>query len=379
MENSPHEGFKGLSPSANRSVFMWAILLPILLLTLIFGREGLPYLSGFLGAITLFSVLRGQMRFLTKKWHFPRGLAAFILILETLFLFLLPLAGIASMLIDLFTHTEIDLNEWYHQAVQWVDEAKEWIGVDFVKRDGFFVEQVLPALTKMGQTFTTKIVVGVYSLVVNSVVLLFVLYYMLYEREYFETAIRELLPFTEENKRILVSETQRIIAANAVGIPLIAIVQGGFAYLGYIFFGVEGALFYAVLTAFATIIPMVGTMVVYIPLALAFGFAGNLGSCIGLLLYGFFIIGGIDNVIRFLLQKSLADIHPLVTVFGVIFGVSIFGFWGVIFGPLLLSLLILLLNIFRHDYVPGSVAQPCAAREKRWSCLMPGWSKKGKK
>ncbi|WP_424038775.1 AI-2E family transporter, partial [Porphyromonas endodontalis] len=329
MENRPHEGFKGLSPSANRSVFMWAILLPILLLTLIFGREALPYLSGFLGAITLFSILRGQMRFLTKKWHFPRWLAAFLLILETLFLFLLPLAGIASMLIDLFTHNHIDLNEWYHQAVQWVDEAKEWIGVDFVKRDGFFVEQVLPALTKMGQTFTTKIVVGVYSLVVNSVVLLFVLYYMLYEREYFETAIRELLPFTEENKRILVSETQRIIAANAVGIPLIAIVQGGFAYLGYIFFGVEGALFYAVLTAFATIIPMVGTMVVYVPLALAFGFAGNWGSCIGLLIYGFLVIGGIDNVIRFLLQKSLADIHPLVTVFGVIFGVSIFGFWGV--------------------------------------------------
>ena len=286
MENRPHEGFKGLSPSANRSVFMWAILLPILLLTLIFGREALPYLSGFLGAITLFSILRGQMRFLTKKWHFPRWLAAFLLILETLFLFLLPLAGIASMLIDLFTHNHIDLNEWYHQAVQWVDEAKEWIGVDFVKRDGFFVEQVLPALTKMGQTFTTKIVVGVYSLVVNSVVLLFVLYYMLYEREYFETAIRELLPFTEENKRILVSETQRIIAANAVGIPLIAIVQGGFAYLGYIFFGVEGALFYAVLTAFATIIPMVGTMVVYVPLALAFGFAGNWGSCIGLWIFG---------------------------------------------------------------------------------------------
>lgn len=379
MENRPHEGFKGLSPSANRSVFMWAILLPIVLLALIFGREALPYLSGFLGAITLFSILRGQMRFLTKKWYFPRWLAAFLLILETLFLFLLPLAGIASMLIDLFTHNDIDLNEWYHQAVQWVDEAKEWIGVDFVKRDGFFVEQVLPALTKMGQTFTTKIVVGVYSLVVNSVVLLFVLYYMLYEREYFETAIRELLPFTEENKRILVSETQRIIAANAVGIPLIAIVQGGFAYLGYIFFGVEGALFYAVLTAFATIIPMVGTMIVYVPLALAFGFAGNWGSCIGLLIYGFLVIGGIDNVIRFLLQKSLADIHPLVTVFGVIFGVSIFGFWGVIFGPLLLSLLILLLNIFRHDYVPGSVAQPCAAREKRWSCLMPGWSKKGKK
>ena len=132
------------------------------------------------------------------------------------------------------------------------------------------------------------------------------------------------------------------------------------------------------LTAFATIIPMVGTMVVYVPLALTLGFAGSWGACVGLLIYGFLVIGGIDNVIRFLLQKSLADIHPLITVFGVILGVSIFGFWGVIFGPLLLSLLILLLNIFRHDYVPGSVAQPRAARENRGG-LMPKWAKKKKK
>lgn len=110
---------------------------------------------------------------------------------------------------------------------------------------------------------------------------------------------------------------------------------------------------------------MIGTMVVYVPLALSLGFGGSWGMCVGLLLYGFFIIGGVDNVIRFVLQKSLADIHPLITVFGVIFGMSIFGFWGIIFGPLLLSLLVLLLNIFRHDYIPGSVAQTQIAREKK--------------
>ncbi len=365
MGNSSSDGLKGLSPKANYAVFIWAILIPILVLAFIFGREALPYLSGFLGALTLFSILRGQMRFLTTKWHFPRWLAALLLLMEALFFFLLPLAGIASMLVDLFSHNHVDLNEWYHQAVQWIDEVKESIGFDFVRKDEFFVNQVLPTLTRVGQTFTTKIVMGVYSMIINSVVLLFVLYYMLYEREYFETSIRELLPFTEENKRILVAETQRIIAANAVGIPLLAVIQGGFAYVGYMFFGIESALFYAVLTAFSTIIPMIGTMVVYVPLALSLGFGGSWGMCVGLLLYGFFIIGGVDNVIRFVLQKSLADIHPLITVFGVIFGMSIFGFWGIIFGPLLLSLLVLLLNIFRHDYIPGSVAQTQIAREKK--------------
>lgn len=71
-----------------------------------------------------------------------------------------------------------------------------------------------------------------------------------------------------------------------------------------------------------------------------------------------FIIGGVDNVARLLLQKKLADIHPLITVFGVLIGIPLFGFWGVIFGPLLLSLFILFFNMYRHEYVPGSKAEP---------------------
>ena len=57
-------------------------------------------------------------------------------------------------------------------------------------------------------------------------------------------------------------------------------------------------------------------------------------------------------------QKQLADIHPLITIFGVIIGLQMFGFWGVIFGPLLLSYLVLLFNMYRHDYIPGSKAKP---------------------
>ncbi|MDD3781042.1 MAG: AI-2E family transporter, partial [Proteiniphilum sp.] len=95
---------------------------------------------------------------------------------------------------------------------------------------------------------------------------------------------------------------------------------------------------------------------------------------IGLLLYGFFIIGGVDNVARFLLQKKLADIHPLITVFGVLIGLPMFGFWGVIFGPLLLSLFILFFNMYRHEYVPGSKAEPrVTTRLKTRKVKIPGY------
>ena len=59
----------------------------------------------------------------------------------------------------------------------------------------------------------------------------------------------------------------------------------------------------------------------------------------------------VDNLIRFILQKKLADIHPLITVFGVVIGLSLFGFMGIIFGPLLLSLFLLCIDIFKKSYL----------------------------
>ena len=99
-------------------------------------------------------------------------------------------------------------------------------------------------------------------------------------------------------------------------------------------------------------------MIVWIPIGVSILLAGDLMGGLGMLVYGLIIIGGVDNVARFLLQKKLADIHPLITVFGVLIGIPMFGFWGVIFGPLILSLFILFFNMYRHEYVPGSKAEP---------------------
>lgn len=174
----------------------------------------------------------------------------------------------------------------------------------------------------------------------------------------------EILPFREENKKILGEETKLIIQANAIGIPLLAIIQGVFAYLGYMFFGVNNPLLYGIITGFASLIPVIGTTVVWVPIAIGIILKGEIASGIGVALYGLFIIGGVDNVARLLLQKVMADIHPLITIFGVIIGIPMFGFWGLIFGPLLLSLFVLLFNMYRHDFIPGSTAEPRVTTQK---------------
>lgn len=355
------------SPIRKKSnTYRYVLIGLLILLGLIIFKYARPYVSGFLGAATLYALFNGQMTFMTEKLKFGRAFSAFIILLESIFVFLLPLTGIALLVVDTFSGITIDPEVIRVQIDDFVVMLEERMGFDI------FTPENLSFIPKLGSNLLQVVGNSVYSFVINIVVILFVLYYMLYNKKDFEKAISEILPFKEENKEILAEETKLIINANAIGIPLLAIIQGAFAYLGYVFFGVDNALLYAILTAFVSIIPVLGTTLVWVPISISMLISGDLVNGIAMALYGFIVIGGVDNVARFMLQKVLADIHPLITVFGVLIGLPMFGFWGVIFGPLILSLFILFFNMYRHEFVPGSTAQPrVTTRLKTYSVKIP--------
>ena len=145
-----------------------------------------------------------------------------------------------------------------------------------------------------------------------------------------------------------------IVRSNAIGIPLLAVVQGVVAFVGYLVFNAPSPLFWGVLTCFATIIPIFGTALIWLPLAGYMALTGDWGPAIGLLLYGGLVVTHVDNVVRFIMQKKMADTHPLVTIFGVFIGLSLFGFMGVIFGPLMLEMFVFCVNIFKKRYLDGT-------------------------
>jgi predicted PurR-regulated permease PerM len=78
---------------------------------------------------------------------------------------------------------------------------------------------------------------------------------------------------------------------------------------------------------------------------------GETGKGIALAIWGFGIVGLVDNFFRFFVNKKLGNIHPLITIFGVLVGVQLFGFIGLIFGPLLISLFILSLRIYSSEFI----------------------------
>lgn len=339
-------------PDRKNRYHRFVLLGLILLLSIIIFKELQPYLGGFFGAFTLFILLKGMMVKLVEKYNWRKGLSASVIVLGTTIFILIPLTGFGLLAADTISGISIDPAQIMRTMREFSDSIEERIGITL------FTPENLSFVPRAGSTIMQALVSGLSSMVINGIIAIFLLYFMLVSYQPLEKASNEMLPFSQENKQILREETKSIIQANAIGIPMVAITQGILAYVGYLSFGVSNPLVYAVLVACTTIIPVVGTSLVWVPIGISALAQGDIARGILLLCYGLLIIGGSDTILRFVLQKRLANIHPLITFFGVIMGLAMFGFWGIIFGPLLISLLLLFFNTYRHDFISGSTAQP---------------------
>jgi len=145
--------------------------------------------------------------------------------------------------------------------------------------------------------------------------------------------------------RCLSKQTKSMIKANAIGIPVLAIIQGLVATLGYWIFGVDDFGLWGFLTGVFSLVPIVGTGVIWgCPLTAYLYAIDKTGNATGLLIYSAVLTTHIDYVARLTLLKKFMDVHPLITALGIIAGLGLFGFWGVIFGPLLVSYFIIWLR-----------------------------------
>ena len=108
--------------------------------------------------------------------------------------------------------------------------------------------------------------------------------------------------------------------------------------------------FWFVITTIGSMIPFVGTAIGIVPVTILMFTQGENWQAIAVLIYGIVVVGSSDNIIRLYVLKRLSDVHPLITLIGVVVGVPLFGFIGLIFGPLLVSLFLLIVMIYKKEY-----------------------------
>ena len=331
--------------STKEQYWKYSLIVIILFMGIIIFRQITPFLGGLLGALTIYILVRGQMRYLVEKRKLKRSLSALLITAETIFVFLIPLGLTVWMVVNKLQDINLDPQTYIAPIQQVAEFIKEKTGYDVLGKDTLtFIVSILP---RIGQI----IMESISSLAINLFVMIFVLYFMLIGGKKMEAYVNDILPFNETNTQEVIHEINMIVRSNAIGIPLLAIIQGVVATIGYLLFGAPNILLLGFLTCFATIIPMVGTALVWFPVAAYLAISGDWFNAIGIAAYGAIVVSQSDNLIRFILQKKMADTHPLITIFGVVIGLPLFGFMGVIFGPLLLALFFLFVDMFKKEYL----------------------------
>ena len=331
--------------SVKEQYWRYSLIAIIIVLGIVLFQQITPFLGGLLGALTIYILVRKQMIRLTKKRKMKRSTAALLITTEAVFFFLIPISLVVWMLVDKLQNLNLDPQSIIAPIEEIAGIIKSKTGYDVLGSDT--TSFIVSALPRIGQA----VMGGISSFVINLFVLVFVLYFMLIGGIKMEAYVNAILPFNATNTEHVIHEINMIVRSNAIGIPLLAVIQGGVAMIGYFIFGAPNALLLGFLTCFATVIPMVGTGLIWFPVAVYMALTGDWPNAIGLAAYGGIIVSQLDNLIRFILQKKMADTHPLITIFGVVIGLSLFGFMGVIFGPLLLSLFFLFVDMFKREYL----------------------------
>jgi predicted PurR-regulated permease PerM len=302
------------------------------------------FVTAFLAAIMFYVLSKQPVNWLIRKRKWSKNAAATLVIIISFFIILLPISLMVGMLykkalvvsqnsnqiIEPLRKLDIQIRDQYHFTL--LSEKN--------------IEQIQPIISN----FISSILNQGFNLLSSVAMMYFFLYFMIIHINQIESAILLYLPFKKEKIQMFGDELKAETFSNAVGVPLIAIMQGIFAYGAFLFTGVDEPGFWAVLTGVASILPIIGTGIIWVPVAIYQLSEGNTWQGITILIWGFLILGTIDNVIRFVLARKMADVHPLVTILGVIMGLQYFGITGLIFGPLIISYFILLLKMYNMEY-----------------------------
>ena len=330
--------------------FEWTLLSLILLLGIILFYEALPFLNGALGAITLYILLRKLNLILARKTS-PR-LAPWIITLAVTIFVLLPLSALLWYIIDTAQNVNIDMRALVQRLTNTVQYLEQVTHFDIMS------EKTMSFVTAKATGIMNMLMSGINEAAINIFTAILLLFFLLSGGMRMERAIARCLPFNDENKRTIISKISTIVRSNAIGIPLLAVIQGAVASVGYTLCGIDNAIPFGALTGFASMIPVVGSMLVWIPLTIMQYFEQGLWPAVYVGAYGALIISQCDNVLRMILQKRMANTHPLITIFGVIAGLPLFGFMGLIFGPLMVAMFLLFLEMFISQYIIGTDITP---------------------
>jgi len=308
---------------------------------LLYALSGL--FSAILGAIILFTVFRPVYLYFVEKKGWNKTLVALLIIFISLIVIVIPFLTLSFMVIGKISsinHNTLPIHQWTAQIDAFANKTL---------RQPHFVENTMQKLGGLATALFASVLEGAASIILTLLVLYFLLYFMLVQMRDFEAGLLKYAPFREQHTLKFANALRNSTYSNVLGQGIISITQGTLLILGFYAFGIPDPVFWGVIGAFMSFLPVVGGPTLCIPAGIILIANDHTLKGILLLAYGLLFIGNVDNVLRMIINKRVGNTHPIITVIGVFIGLPLFGILGLVFGPVLLSYFLLLLEIYETN------------------------------
>ena len=340
-----------------KNVKMALALLIIVVLTAVIVYAMLPYLNYFFGAFILYIIFEPLYHLLIRRTPLNRQIASVVVIIISIFVVLVPLYFLLNIIIGEIQ--QLLLNQ--ASIIASIQSGGQSLNVYLLKLDipiedlQSTLQQKLMDIGSQTFNYTSKFILGSIQSLSEQAIGLFIMYFLLYyllteEKSDFVRKVYAAVPFNAENTVTLVEEFRRIVRTTLISTGAIALFQGAILTITFLIFNIRGAFLWGALGAIFSFLPVLGVPLIWIPAAIIQLLLKNYTAGIAIIAVGI-VLSVIDNFLRPVIQNKVGELHPLLSLLGIVIGVPLFGLIGIVIGPLLLSYFILTVKMFSKEYL----------------------------
>jgi predicted PurR-regulated permease PerM len=325
-----------------------------------------PYLVDIFLALVIFFVAKPLYRGLTRLLFGKRSLASALTCLVLALIIIVPLITLVSIV----ARQALEFSSLLSQGLQsgtlghWLNTKMDLfksylvhlnlpLPPEQIKFEGL-VKTILSNASKFIYNNAINFLSGFTGFILDLALVLFVTFFLFLEGDDFIDEVKKLSPLSDADNEMIVSEMEATIKATLWSTVVVAFIQGSLGGIGFFLFGVPQAAFWGTVMVPASVIPVVGAAIIWLPAVIYLFLVGYWGMGLGLLIFCAVFIGSVDNLLKPMLMRGTRSTPTVLVLLSILGGISYFGMIGFILGPFILSLLLSLLSIYEKAILAPS-------------------------
>jgi len=293
-------------------------------------------------------------KLLALVFTFGTILIIFVPVVFVFTAFLRQAMEMARSLLEVLTERPESLYEFYERLAEFIGNisADQLVvtanEIDHHVRTFFATE--LQNIMLMGGNIVINIGAFSVTVLISLLVMTFSLFFLFADGPYLAKLFLHLIPIRKEYITTLTSKFLDITRNLFLGYIMVALMQSIVAFVIFSIFNISGALVFAVITFILVFIPMIGAMTIWLPLGIMMVASGDIAVGLLFMALSSLFISGIDNILRPIFLKDRIHLHPLIILFAILGGLVVFGFNGLILGPMLVIFFLTVLDLFLAEH-----------------------------